>query len=141
MSEDLTWPDQIARIRQEYEDRLAKGEFVAIQRRADIAEAEASILRTAGVIEVMIRNPNVDSFVKETEARLASLEAEAATLRAKLAEAREALEFYRDGFVKTVNRTKTGLALSVDYKPTGRLLDDCGNKALDTLARIAEDAK
>ena len=38
-------------------------------------EEELAQWRKWGVIEIMIRNPNVDSFVKETEAEIARLRA------------------------------------------------------------------
>ena len=39
------------------------------------------ILRFGGVIEVMIRNPNVNSFVKDAEKRIADLEADRGAAR------------------------------------------------------------
>jgi chromosome segregation ATPase len=45
------------------------------------AEAELRDWKNWGVIEVMVRNPNVDSFVKEAEQRIAKAEAEIAALK------------------------------------------------------------
>lgn len=45
---------------------------------------------------------------------------------------REALEFYRDNFVKHYKRGPTGLDHST-WKPTEALLDDCGERALAAL--------
>jgi hypothetical protein len=57
-------------------------------------------------------------------------------LKAKLAKAVDALAFYRDGFAKKAKVGLAGTILSVDYVPTRALLDDMGNRAIDTLAEI-----
>ena len=43
-------------------------------------QVEVAFLKTCGVIELMVRNPNVDSYVKEWEARATKADAEVARL-------------------------------------------------------------
>jgi hypothetical protein len=44
--------------------------------RAEVARLkdECDFMKVCGVIELMVRNPNIDSFVKEKEARIEQLE-------------------------------------------------------------------
>jgi hypothetical protein len=56
------------------------------------------------------------------------METELSNLRAKLATARKALEFYRDGWVFKPRRSKTGIDLS-SWEPRESLMGDYGERA------------
>ena len=83
-----------------------------------------------------------EALRRAAEWRLTAIgaEARADTLAARLKEAVEGLEFYKSGFKRTVKRTKLGVAVE-EWKPTEELLDDCGNIAVATIARITQEGE
>lgn len=56
------------------------------RQRADRAEAEAALLKTAGIIEVAVRNPNVSGYTDHWEGRALKAEAAEKVLREGIAE-------------------------------------------------------
>jgi hypothetical protein len=106
-------------------------------------EANTAVLSKAGFVTVEGR------LLVEARDRIAALEAQSAahkesaqnaldevvrertarhSLEAQLAEARKALEFYRDSFQFHPKRSATGINLST-WLPKSCLLEDCGETA------------
>ncbi|MCE5264313.1 MAG: hypothetical protein LLG97_12365 [Deltaproteobacteria bacterium] len=76
----MTRPDEGVQLRAEFEALYKQNaiEKIASEVGGELlmkALSEIAFLKTCGVIELMVRNPNIDSFVKDKESELAALKA------------------------------------------------------------------
>lgn len=79
-----------------------------------------------------------DAAMKIASSIVEEVDDSAPHLRAELLqEMREALEFYKAGFRFHPKRTSTCVNLST-WEPTAALLEDCGNRAMNALAKLKE---
>lgn len=83
-------------------------EWQAMVARITALEAELYLMKTAGIIEVAVRNPSVSEYMAHWEGRAEKAEAENAALEAKLAKAVEGLVDAGSSLVSAISLLEAG---------------------------------